>query len=731
MPASRALFLGREVDPRDGATGAARLDFDPDDLTTHGLIVGMTGSGKTALGIILIEELLRRGVSVLAIDPKGDLGNLLLAFPSLSASEFAPWVPPVPGATAEGEAKKWTDGLASWGLSAADVATLSASRDALILTPGSTSGTPVDLFGSLAAPAAGADEEEKRELVTSYLVGLLGLVGIDADPVKSRDVVLLARCVEEIWAKGQAASLEALIATAAAPPFATVGVLPLESFYPQKERQELVLALNNLLASPSAAAFRAGAPLDVGALLAPAGGKARLTVVAIAHLSDAERSFVVATLLSRVKAWMRTQPGSPSLRALVYVDEIFGFFPPSAEPPAKKPLLTLLKQARAFGLGVVVATQNPVDLDYKGLANCGCWFVGTLQTERDRERLADGLVSASGSDAALALLPKTRKRVFLLHDVHRKAPTLFETRWAMSYLRGPMTREEIARATKTLAAPAAVAATAPAAASDASTAAPPLPPGWSATWLDKRGGEIANPYLAVRYAVRYRKDGVAAPETVATRLFSLDASGAGEVLENDPIEASVDDVKPSAPARSLRYGALPAWLGGAGAKALEKSVRERLPDKLAASLLFDPVTKSLGAPGESPEAFAARVASAGAVPAAVAEKLEKKRRDLAAAESQEKARSMETLATAAGAAVDFLGGLLGKRKSVRLGKVGSVLSKRRMEGAAESKLDALRAEIEELEAKVAPPDASRFQTVSVVPLKAHVDLLSVGVVWVT
>ena len=727
-PARTGLVLGRAVDPPSGKTGTELFLLDPADLTTHGLIVGMTGSGKTALGIVLIEELLLRGIPILAIDPKGDLGNLLLDFPGLSPAEFAPFVDPSAG-TPESEAKKWTDGLGGWGLGPADVKALVDSRDAVIYTPGSSSGTPVDLFGSCAPPPQEADDEDRRDVVTAWVGGLLSLAGRDADPVKSRDFIFLSLCVTALWEKGETAAFESLLEFAAAPPFAKVGALPLETFYPAKERQELVLAVNALLASPATSAFRDGEPLDIGQMLAPTatGGKARLSIVSIAHLGDAERVFVVATLLSRVKAWMRSLPGSPALRALVYVDEIFGFFPPSAEPPTKRPLLTLLKQARAFGVGVVLASQNPVDLDYRGLANCGCWWVGTLQTERDKKRLADGLVEAGGKDAS-ALLSKTRKRVFLLNDVHRKEPALIETRWAMSYLRGPMTKADLAR----LKGEGGATATPPKK-TPADSAAPTLPSAWPARWLEKRNADIASPSLFVKYAVRFHSGASSAPEMTAAKLFPLTAGSPAEVLEAEALDlgpSSLDSLKTAAPGRPLRYADLPAWLGDGTVKAVERAVRSRLPDKLATTLLKDPVTGVLSGPGESAEDFAKRLATGAEPPAALREKLEKKRRDLAAAEASEQSRSMETMATGLGAAVDILGGLLGKRKSLRVGRVGSVLTKRRLEGTAESKVEGLKAEVAALEAKLAPPDASRFEKVNVVPAAAHLDVLSIGVAWI-
>ena len=720
------LFLGRSV-----TKAPAQLALDPDDLMTHGLIVGMTGSGKTALGIVMIEELLKQGIPVLAIDPKGDIGNLALAFPRLAPDEFAPWVPAGGEATAEGEAKKWTDGLAGWGITPAGVASYVASRSVTIFTPGSTAGVQVDLLGALAPPPDGAESEEGRDLMTAFLGGLLGLLGRDADPVSSREFILLARCVEEIWAKGQTATLEALVGAAAQPPFGAIGALPLETFFPKKERDGLVLSLNGLLASPATSAFRGGVPLDVDALLGGKGSPAKLSVFSIAHLSDPERLFVVATLLSRVRSWLRSQPGSTSLRALIYIDEIFGFFPPSGEPATKKPLLSLLKQARAFGVGTVLATQNPVDLDYKGLSNCGCWWVGTLQTERDRRRLADGLTDAAGLTDVDALLNQTKKRVFLLHDVHRKGPELCETRWAMSYLRGPMTRDELAKLRKAAPAGFAPAAAASAPAKPAAPAGPPmLPADWPARWLDRRGGERATPYLWVKAAVRYKSGKGTSDEITSTKLFPLEADTPREVVQGDALDLEGKELL-SAPPRALSYGDLPSWVGAKGVKEAEKALKERLPDLLATTLLRDPLSGILSNPGEGEDDFAARVGEKAKPSAALVEKIEKKRRDLAAAEQAEKARSMETMATIGTAALDVLGGLFGSRKSLKVGKVGSVLSKKRMEDAAETKIETIKAELAELEAKVAAPDPARFEKVDVVPTKTGVDLLGVGVAWVS
>src|SRR5688572_3873750 len=420
----------------------------------------MTGSGKTGQAIVLIEEALRRGVPVLAIDPKGDLGNLLLLFEDLDPASFAEWIDRdaarregKDAATAGAEAAQaWKKGLAEWGLGGADIAALRRSHEATLYTPGSAAGVGLNVMQSLAAPAVPFEsaEEDLRDEIAGIVSGLLALVRISADPLQSRESILLSTLIEHAWRQGRGLTLDSLVPAVADPPFDKLGALPLESVYPRKERQALMMALNNLLASPSFEAWREGEPMDVERLLRTADGRPRLSIVSTAHLSDEERLFVTALLLDKVKTWMRRQGGTTELRALVYMDEIFGYFPPHPQnPPPKRPLLTLLKQARAQGVGVVLATQNPVDLDYKGLGNIGTWFVGKLQTDQDRERLRDGLLDAGMEARALEkLLAATRKRVFLLHDVHRKGPCLLHSRWAMSYLRGPLTRDEISRLRK-------------------------------------------------------------------------------------------------------------------------------------------------------------------------------------------------------------------------------------------------------------------------------------------
>jgi hypothetical protein len=454
------FYLGRVFDPKAGKPLAEPVLYDSKDLTTHAVIVGMTGSGKTGLGVALLEEAALDGIPAIAIDPKGDLGNLLLTFPELRPQDFRPWVDPAEAAReglsadelAARTAKRWREGLSEWGEDGERVRRYRESAEAAIYTPGSESGRPLRALRSLAAPppALAKDAEALRDRVEAAVASLLALIGVEGDPLQSREHVLLANLVDRAWREGRDLELGALVQAIQHPPFERLGVVDLEAFFPARERFELALKLNHLLASPGFAAWMTGEPLDVGRLLYTETGRPRLSVISIAHLSDRERMFFVTLLLSEVLAWVRSQPGTSSLRAILYMDEIFGFFPPTANPPSKPPMLTLLKQARAFGLGVVLATQNPVDLDYKGLANTGTWFVGRLQTERDKARLLDGLEGAAaasgvGADRAALdrLLSGLGKRVFLMQNAHDDQPLLMHTRWTLSYLRGPLAREEV------------------------------------------------------------------------------------------------------------------------------------------------------------------------------------------------------------------------------------------------------------------------------------------------
>jgi hypothetical protein len=745
------FYLGKEFDPATGALGA-RVDLDPADLLTHGLIVGMTGSGKTGLAVALLEEALRQGVPVLAIDPKGDLGNLLLLFDRLDGPSFAPWVDVDAAAdrAAAGEqaAAAWRKGLADWGLGPEDVAALRRSHDAAIYTPGSSAGIPLNLLGTLAAPTVAFDAaaEDLRDEIAGLTAGLLELLHIDADPLRSREAIFLGTLVERAWREGRGLPLEELVGAVGDPPFDKLGALPLESAYPRKERQELMLALNNLLASPQFEAWRQGEALDIERLLRAPDGRPRLSIVSIAHLSDAERLFVTALLLDKVKTWMRRQGGTARLRALVYMDEIQGFFPPHpANPPSKRPLLTLLKQARAQGVGVVLATQNPVDLDYKGLANTGLWLVGRLQTAQDRERLREGLLGAGMDAQALEkALDATRKRVFLLHDVHRPAPVLLHSRWAMSYLRGPLTRDEIARlmaprksapaaasSAAGAASGAARAAPAPAAAAttDGTTTTPPaLPAPFEHHFYRLSGGALAQPCLFVKYAARYKD----MAESVAVRAWALEDRPPTELLETAPLSLEEAAIARQPPP-GLRFAPLPPEFGAGSARAFERVLKDRLPDKLTAVAWYDPVTKRWSEPGEEAAAFAARLQAGGPGPqeAKLRERAQKKRRELETAEQSLTGRRAEKW-TAIGTAVLSNLGIFGGRKRTISG-AGSVVSKYRMENTAEAKVAELRAEVAELESQLAQTGsvpADRFEQRSIAPVRSDVSILRYGLVWV-
>ncbi len=454
------FYLGKLFDLNAGSRLDEYLMYDSRDLVTHSVVVGMTGSGKTGLGIGILEEAAIDNIPAIVIDPKGDLGNLLLTFPRLEPGDFQPWVAedeatrkgiPVEQYAAE-QAEAWRKGLADWGQTPDRITRLRESAEFDVYTPGSTAGLPVSILNSFSAPprAASVDMDLLRERIITTVSGLLGLIGIDADPLQSREHILLSNILENSWTTGRDLDLAQLIQMVQSPPIARIGVFDLDSFYPSNDRLRLAMQLNNLLAAPAFSAWMEGDPLDIDRFLYTPAGKPRISIFSIAHLSDAERMFFVTLLLNQVLGWMRAQPGTSSLRALLYMDEMFGFLPPVAQPPSKRALLTMLKQARAFGLGLVLATQNPVDLDYKALANAGTWFIGRLQTEQDKDRLLAGLTTAaassgSGVDSAryADLLSRLAKRVFLMHNVHRAQPSLFQTRWTLSYLRGPMTRSQI------------------------------------------------------------------------------------------------------------------------------------------------------------------------------------------------------------------------------------------------------------------------------------------------
>jgi hypothetical protein len=451
------FYLGKIFDLKKDAITDDRLTYDPPDLTTHAIVTGMTGSGKTGLCIGLLEEAAIKGIPAIIVDPKGDLTNLVLSFPDLAPSDFEPWIDADSARrekksiseVAEKTATLWRNGLKEWGLGTKDIQTMKNAADRAIYTPGSTIGKPVNILASFAAPKIdwGKNEEILREKISSTVTALLTLVGLnDIDPLRSREHILLANIIEHSWQQGTSLDMVELIRQTQNPPFDQLGAFSLNDFFPKKDRSELAMLLNNFLASPSFQSWIEGESLDIERMLYSPDGKPCHSIFYLAHLDDTERMFFVTLLYAAIETWMRKQRGSGDLRALVYFDEIHGYLPPVFNPPSKPLFIRLLKTARAFGVGLVLTTQNPVDLDYKALSNAGTWLIGRLQTDQDKQRLLDGLEGAAGGIKRSQfdkLISSLGKRVFLYHNVHEKEPSIFHTRWVMNFLAGPLTLSQI------------------------------------------------------------------------------------------------------------------------------------------------------------------------------------------------------------------------------------------------------------------------------------------------
>lgn len=632
-----AFYLGKRFDQATGKLAEDLILYDSKDLTTHALIIGMTGSGKTGLGLCLLEEALIDQVPVIAIDPKGDLTNLLLTFPNLAASDFRPWVSEQeamaqgmdPDRFAKAQADLWRKGLASWGQEPERIARLRQAAELAVYTPGSSAGRPISLLRGFAPPPSGmaAEPDYLRERIATTTQGLLTLLDLEADPITSREHILIANILEQAWAEGRTLDLAGLIRAVQAPPFQRVGVMEVESFYPQKERFALAMRINNLLAAPGFEAWLSGEPLEVGRLLYTPQGRPRAAIFTISHLSEAQRMFFVTMLLSEVLAWARSQPGSGSLRAVLYMDEIMGYVPPLGNPPSKTPMLTLLKQARAYGLGVVLSTQNPVDLDYKGLSNTGTWFIGRMQAERDKERVMSGLLGASAG-AALnkadleRVMASLGKRTFLLHNVHETAPVVFQARWALSYLAGPLTREQIRRLPQSdtaMAAPAAAPTPASAMASpapaDATQGPPLLPPDVEQRFLPASGAGAGLMYLPAVLGltdVHYFQASKQVSLNQELALAALLEPESADPQWDDALELSPEALEQSGAALAgADFGELPSAASQSASyktwqKDLLRFVRQNKPLVLYRSQRL----KLDSRPGEDEGAFRARLATA-------------------------------------------------------------------------------------------------------------------------
>jgi len=446
-----SFYLGSEYNIEKQEITGEHINYDARDLTTHAVCIGMTGSGKTGLCICLLEEAAIDKVPAIIIDPKGDITNHLLHFPELQPEDFLEWIN-IDDARRKNLSKEeyakqvsqtWKKGLEDWGINKERIESLAKSVDFTIYTPGSSTGIPINILSSLEVPKI-TDRETLTNLITGTVRALLELLKISSDPIRDKEGILLSAILQHYWSLGESLSLEKLIQAVQNPPFNRLGVFDLDTFYSSDKRLDLALAINSLIASPSFTEWLTGDPLDISKLLYTEDGKPRHSIFSLSHLSDEERMFFVTLILERISSWIQQQSGTTSLRGIIYFDELFGYMPPVANPPSKTPLLRLLKQGRAYGLGVVLTTQNPVDLDYKGLTNTGTWFIGKLQTDRDKNRVLEGLEGVSPLSSISneidygKIIGSLGSRVFLLHNVHDNAPKIFHTRWAMNYLRGPL-----------------------------------------------------------------------------------------------------------------------------------------------------------------------------------------------------------------------------------------------------------------------------------------------------
>ncbi len=717
------------------------------DFTTHGVIVGMTGSGKTGLGLVLLEEALLSGIPVLAIDPKGDLGNLALTFPNFAPSDFEPWIDEgtarveqtTVGELAAKTAENWRSGLASWGLDGTDVAQLQQAARPVIYTPGSNSGIPVNALGRLTRPASD-DISVRQDEADATVGGLLGLVGVESDPLSGREHILLSNLIMRAWEADADLDLPTLLGQILDPPMRKLGVLDIDMFFPAADRQGLVLRLNGLLASPSFAAWAEGEPLDIGSMLWDATGAPRAAVISLSHLDEPERHFAITLILSRVISWMRSQPGTSELRALIYIDEVMGLAPPLGNPAPKKPILTLLKQARAFGVGLVLSTQNPVDLDYKAIGNAGTWMIGRLQTEQDKNRLVDGLRGADGGvDVAEVerVISGLGKRQFVLRTAKTTELPLFASRWALSYLAGPMTRERISELmTPHRASLAATAAPAPGAggggsealpaepstpvASDESNIPPSLPddllvrylhpaaPWAAAVGADPSGTRLV-PLLAARVNLLF--------DDTAADLRHIEEWEAVLPLTGDKIDVggaiAVDfddrDFGLDAPANA-RYVSPEFSITKAALKAAQSALKDRLYAERSLDLLTNPDLKLWSRPGETPEAFALRCQLAADEQEDVAAekvraKLETQRAriDDALAKAEDRVNELETqhegrrTQNLVDLGTSLLGGLLGGRRRAKSMATAArrAAGGRREAESAEARLDSAQNRVAE------------------------------------
>jgi len=793
------FYLGRPYDMAAREAAGNLLLYKSKHLTTHAVCVGMTGSGKTGLCIGLLEEAAIDGVPAIIIDPKGDMTNLMLTFPQLRPEDFLPWVNEDDARRkgisieefAHGQAKLWADGLASWGQDSARVERLRDKADFLVYTPGSSAGLPISILKTLDAPGPAVmdDPELLGDRTGTTVTSLLGLMGIKGDPVRSREHILLSHLLTNAWEQGRNMDLGTLIQQIQSPPIERIGFMTIESFFPASDRFELALALNNLLAAPGFGQWLEGEALDIGSMLYTPSGKPRMAIVSIAHLSDEERMFFVSLLLNEVVGWVRSQPGTTSLRAILYMDEIFGYFPPVANPPSKKPLLTLLKQARAHGLGVVLTTQNPVDLDYKGLANTGTWFIGRLQTERDKARVIEGLEGVAAEAGAgfnrsemEKLIAGLGSRLFLLNNVHEDAPEVFQTRWVMSYLRGPLTRTQIKQlmqgrtveqpvAAETggppVAAPAArLRRAAPAPAAVQASARPVLPPNVPQYFVPTRGMPPEGSHLlyepvvlgAAQVGFADRKSGARLDKAVVVATDPTEDAFSLDWGSSEDIDITLDDLE-KVPAAGGAFGEVPAAASAPRSyTAWKKDLVTWLYGTQTSELLTSTALKETAKPGESERDFRLRLSqTARELRDAKMDKLQAKYdkkvaslqdkilRAEQAVEREADQQKQQKMSTAISFGAGILGGFLGGRRS-SMGRmatgvrgVGRGRKEARDVERARERLMAMREKLERLEedfredseqiAEQFDPDNAELEHVIIRPKKKDIRIRMVALAW--
>jgi hypothetical protein len=792
------FYLGRPYDLAAKQAKPGWLLYDSKDLVTHAVCVGMTGSGKTGLCLALLEEAAIDNIPAIIIDPKGDLGNLMLTFPGLKAEDFLPWVNEddarkkglSPAEYAAQQAELWKKGLASWQQDGARIQRLRDAAEVAIYTPGSTAGVPVSILKSFAAPPAELREDAEllRERISTTVTSLLGLLGIEADPIQSREHILLSTVLDRAWKQGENLDLAGLIHAIQSPPAVKIGVMDVESFFPSKDRFALAMKLNNLLAAPGFQDWLEGEALDIQSLLYTPAGKPRMAIFSIAHLNDAERMFFVTLLLSQMVGWMRGQSGTTSLRAILYMDEIFGYFPPVANPPSKRPLLTLLKQARAFGLGVVLATQNPVDLDYKGLANTGTWFIGRLQTERDKARVLEGLEGASAGSGKKfdkgrmeQILAGLGNRIFLMNNVHEDEPVVFETRWCLSYLRGPLTRNQIKmlmdpvqrQSSRVNRQTVGIDASTPSRMTNdglcMTASRPMLPPDVPQYFVPLRGSKpdgselVYVPMLLGASQVRFSdtKIGIDTTQAVTVLVPITDEAVAVDWSQAVPADLAVADLEP-APAVGAQFLPLPPGAGKAKNYAdWTKEFAAWLFRTQRIEVLRSPSTKVVSNPGESERDFRVRLLQTGreqrdkAVDslrqkyapkiAALQERI--RRAEQVKMKQQIEARSSQVQAAIAVGA-SLLGAFLG-RKTISATNIGRAATAIRGAGraikesqdvsAAEENVAVLQQQLADLEAQftsesvalaaAVDPLIEKLECIPIKPTKADIAVKLVALAW--